>query len=310
VSGSISTFGITGVASHIHEAAAGVNGSIIVELTQGPPGTWTVPAGAMLTPSQVQSYKDGKLYVNVHTAANPTGETRGQVGRQVWFASLTGAQEVPSNTSAGSGTGRFVYDPDTRTLSGTVTTSGVPATIGHVHTGAFGVAGPVTIPFTGGPDNWTMPATVLTEAQAASLAAGSFYANVHSAAFPGGEIRGQLYLPARSATLSGAQEVPANASTASGTGWLMVNPFTRMAAGRMEWTGVTATDAHVHSAAPGVAGGIVIRGTVTPGVLTINTPSAVSDAVFAAFVQGNLYYNVHSTAFPAGEIRGQLGSGQ
>jgi hypothetical protein len=310
VRGNFSTFGISGNAAHIHEGAAGVNGGILVELTQGPPGTWTVPGGAMLTPAQVESFKAGGLYVNVHTTANPNGETRGQVGRQVWFATLTGAQEVPPTTSAATGTGRWTFDPETRTLAGTVTQTGVAATVAHIHTGAIGVAAPVTIPFTGGPSNWISPPTVLTEAQAASLAAGNFYANVHSAAFPGGEIRGQLYLPAHVANLSGAQEVPPNASTATGTGWFMVNPFTRAIAGRMEWSGVAATDAHIHRAAPGVAGGIVIRGTVAPGVLTINSATPLADDLFLAFMQGNLYYNVHSAAVPAGEIRGQLVSGQ
>jgi hypothetical protein len=310
VSGSITTFGISGAAAHIHEGAVGVNGPIIVELVQTSPGTWTVPQGATLTQAQVGSFRNGNLYVNVHTSANPTGETRGQIGRQVWFASLTAAQENPPTTSTAGGTGRFVYDPDTRTLSGTVTTTGVPATAGHVHTGAIGAHGPVTIPFTGGPNNWEMPARVLTDAEAASLQGGNFYANVHSVAFPGGEIRGQLYLPAKAANLTGAQEVPANASTATGRGWLVVNPYTRNAAGRLEWSGVTASDAHIHRAAQGVSGGIVIRGTVAPGSLTIATTAPLADDLLVAFMQGNLYYNVHSAAFPAGEIRGQIVSGQ
>lgn len=308
--GSITTFGVAASAAHIHEGVAGVNGGILVGLAEGPVGTWSVPEGATLTAAQVESFKAGNLYVNVHTAANPTGEARGQVGRQVYFATLTGAQEVPPNTSTASGTGRWTYDPETRTLAGTVTQSGVTATAAHMHVGAFGVAAPVAFPFTGGPASWVSPATVLTEAQAASLAAGNFYANLHSAAFPGGEIRGQLYLPAKTATLSGAQEVPPNASGASGTGWFVVNPFTRAVAGRMEWTGVAASDAHIHRAPAGTSGGIVLRGTVTPGVLAINTATPLADDVFAAFMQGNLYYNLHSAAFPAGEIRGQLVSGQ
>jgi hypothetical protein len=195
-------------------------------------------------------------------------------------------------------------------LSGTVTQTGVTATAAHIHIGAVGVAAPVAIPFTGGPTSFVSPPTVLTEAQATSLAAGGFYANVHSAAFPGGEIRGQLYLPAKVATLSGQQEVPANASTATGTGWFMVNPTTRAVAGLLNWSGVTASDAHIHRAAPGVSGGIVIRGTVAPGSLTISQATPLTDELLFAFMQGNLYYNVHSAAFPAGEIRGQLGGGQ
>jgi hypothetical protein len=310
VTGSFTTFGISGNVAHIHDGAAGVNGGILIELAQGPPGTWTVPGGATLTAAQVDSYKAGTLYVNVHTTANPNGEIRSQIGRQVYFATLTASQETPATTSTATGMGRWTFDPDTRTLAGTVSQIGVTATVAHIHTGAIGVAAPVTIPFTGGPNNWVSPPTVLTEAQAASLASGNFYANVHSAAFPGGEIRGQLYLPAKVANLSGAQETPPNASTATGTGWFMVNPSTRAIAGRMEWSGVTATDAHIHRAAPGVAGGIVIRGTVAPGVLTISSATPLADDLFIAFMQGNLYYNVHSAAFPPGEIRGQLVSGQ
>ena len=310
VRGSISTFGISGSAAHIHEATAGVNGPILIPLAPGANGTWTVPEGSTLTAAQVESFRSGNLYVNVHTPANPGGEMRGQIGRQVYFATLTGAQEVPPSGSAATGTGRWTFDPDTRTLTGTVTQAGVTATAAHLHAGAIGVAAPVTIAFTGGPNNWVSPTTVLTEAQAASLTSGNFYANVHSAAFPGGEIRGQLYLPAKVANLSGAQEIPPNPSTATGTGWLMVNPFTRAVAGRLEWSGVSATDAHIHRAPAGTSGGIVIRGTVAPGVLTVNPATALSDDLFLAFMQGNLYYNVHSAAFPAGEIRGQLVSGQ
>jgi len=309
--GSVTTFGVTGAtAAHIHDGPVGVNAPVIIPLTQGPPGTWTVPDGSPLTPAQVESFKAGNLYVNVHTTANPGGETRGQIGRQVYFATLTGSQEVPPNTSAATGTGRFVFDPETRTMSGTVTTSGVTATAAHIHIAAIGVAAGVAVPFTGGPANYTMPSTVLTEAQVNSLTSGNFYANVHSAALPAGEIRGQLYFPAKVANLSGAQEVPPNSSTGTGTGWFMVNPFTRAVAGRLEWSGVPATDAHIHRAAAGTAGGIVIRGTVAPGVLTINPATPLTDELLLAFMQGNLYYNVHSAAFPPGEIRGQLLSGQ
>lgn len=310
VRGSITTFGISGNAAHIHDAAPGVNGGIIVELVQSSPGTWSVPEGAMLTADQVAKFKAGGLYVNVHTTANPNGEMRGQIGRQVYFATLTGAQETPPNTSAATGTARFVLDAETRTMFGTVETSGVTGVAAHIHTGAIGVQAGVTIPFTGGPTSWTMPSTVLNDAQVTALTTGNFYANVHSTALPGGEIRGQLYLPAKLANLSGTQETPPNVSTATGTGWLMVNPFTRAVAGRMEWTGVTATDAHIHRGVPGTPGGIVIRGTVSPGALVISQAAPLSDDLFLAFMQGNLYYNVHSAAFPAGEIRGQLLSGQ
>ena len=78
VSGSVMTTGITGTAAHIHEAAAGTNGPVIVPLTKAG-DTYTVPAGAKLTDAQFASFQAGNLYVNVHTAANPGGEMRAQL---------------------------------------------------------------------------------------------------------------------------------------------------------------------------------------------------------------------------------------
>ncbi len=310
VSGSINTFGISASAAHIHTGAVGVNGPVIIPLTQSSTGVWTLAADARLNADQLAALRAGTLYVNLHTSANPGGEIRGQVGRQVFYATMVGAQEVPANTSQAAGTGVYVFDPDTKTLSGTVTTT-VTGTVGHIHTAAVGVAAGVTFPFTGGPTTWTLPATVLTDAQVTSLQAGNFYANVHSTALPGGEARGQLYLPAKFAALSGGQEVPANASTASGTGWLSVNPFTKAVAVRTETTGVTATAAHVHRAAAGVSGPVVIPQTQTsPGIWTSAPGATLSDELLIAFLKNELYLNVHSAAFPGGEIRGQLVLGQ
>jgi hypothetical protein len=79
VSGSVKTTGVKGTMAHIHMGAAGKNGPVIIPLTQGPDGTWTVPAGAKLTDEQMKSYKAGELYVNVHTDANKGGEVRAQL---------------------------------------------------------------------------------------------------------------------------------------------------------------------------------------------------------------------------------------
>lgn len=79
VSGSVTTKGMAGIAAHIHLGAAGTAGPPIISLTQGPDGTWTVPAGAKLTDEQYASFKKGDLYVNVHSAAHGPGEVRGQL---------------------------------------------------------------------------------------------------------------------------------------------------------------------------------------------------------------------------------------
>jgi CHRD domain len=66
-------------AAHIHLGAPGQNGPPIITLAGGDIGTWTVPDGAKLTPEQLQSYKAGNLYVNVHTQEHPGGEIRTQL---------------------------------------------------------------------------------------------------------------------------------------------------------------------------------------------------------------------------------------
>ena len=79
VSGSVTTTGMTGVAAHIHEAASGANGPVIVPMVQTSANVWSIPAGAKLSESQYSAYKAGNTYVNVHTAANKGGEIRAQL---------------------------------------------------------------------------------------------------------------------------------------------------------------------------------------------------------------------------------------
>src|SRR5271154_385690 len=79
VSGSIKTTGIDGIMAHIHLAAPGKNGPPIITLTKTADNTWSVPAGAVLTDDQYQSFKDGNLYVNVHSAEHKGGEIRTQL---------------------------------------------------------------------------------------------------------------------------------------------------------------------------------------------------------------------------------------
>ena len=53
---------------------------MIIPLTKSGDNTFTVPAGTKLTDAQMESLKSGNLYVNVHSAANPGGEIRAQLG--------------------------------------------------------------------------------------------------------------------------------------------------------------------------------------------------------------------------------------
>jgi hypothetical protein len=78
VSGSVTTTGVEGTMAHIHQGAKGQNGPVIIPLTKNG-NTYSVPAGAKLNEAQMKAYKEGGLYVNVHTAKNKGGEVRGQL---------------------------------------------------------------------------------------------------------------------------------------------------------------------------------------------------------------------------------------
>lgn len=112
----------------------------------------------------------------------------------VFKGTLTGAQEVPPVASTATGTATATLYPSSNALTYTVEYAGLsgPATGGHFH----GPAAPganagvvVTFPKTVSP---IKGGATLTEAQLANLMAGMWYANIHTAQHPGGEIRGQM----------------------------------------------------------------------------------------------------------------------
>ena len=106
---------------------------------------------------------------------------------------LTGDEEVPPVKTAASGAGSFNISSD-KSVSGSITTTGVEGTAAHIHEGPAGKNGPVIVPLTKGANNtWSVaPGAKLTESQYQSYKAGNLYVNVHSAANKGGEIRAQL----------------------------------------------------------------------------------------------------------------------
>ncbi len=79
VSGSIKTSGIEATMAHIHLGEPGKNGSPIITLNKTADNTWSVPEGSKLTDDQYKSFKEGNLYVNVHSAEHKGGEIRTQL---------------------------------------------------------------------------------------------------------------------------------------------------------------------------------------------------------------------------------------
>ena len=109
-------------------------------------------------------------------------------------AKLTGSGEVPANSSAGTGELSAELETTEHTLAYRATYTGLsgPATAAHFHgPAALGSNGPPVVMVTD-PRTPIGSSVILNEAQQADLLAGKWYFNVHTAAHPGGEIRGQV----------------------------------------------------------------------------------------------------------------------
>jgi len=179
-------------ASHIHGLALhGTNAGVIFPLPGGmvKSSSWTYPE------SMERAILDGMTYANIHTAANPGGEIRGQIARTV--APMDAAQEVPPAPVPGARGCMFCsFDQGANTMGFYLTYAGLTGleTASHIHGFApAGVNAGVLMPFAAGTPKkgtWAYGA-----ANAANVFADLTYANIHTAAFPGGEIRGQIVVP-------------------------------------------------------------------------------------------------------------------
>jgi hypothetical protein len=109
------------------------------------------------------------------------------------------------------------------------------------------------------------------------------------------------------ATLSGAQEVPPNDSRGTGQGTFTYDPTSKQLTYNVTYSGLQAapTAAHIHGpAARGANAGVMIpfANPASPITGTVT----LTDAQAAALTSGQTYVNVHSSAHPPGEIRGQI----
>lgn len=149
--------------------------------------TFTLPEGV---PAAVFNY-----HCVPHAEVFPLGMTgRIVVIAQPTFctATLSGAQEVPPVATSATGSATFALNPTLGTLTYNVTTSGLSGVAAHIHQGSPRVNGPIVFGLEGGPTVWSGATAPLSAEQVAILKSGGFYINVHTAANPGGEIRGQI----------------------------------------------------------------------------------------------------------------------
>jgi hypothetical protein len=119
-----------------------------------------------------------------------------------------------------------------------------------------------------------------------------------------------------STTLTGAAEVPGPGDPdASGTAFITLNQGQGEVCFDLSWAGIdgTVVAAHIHAAPAGVAGPIVVPLFVDAALAGTDSASGCVSGVSGELIKAirqdpeGFYVNVHSTVFPAGAARGQLG---
>ncbi len=221
-------------------------------------------------------------------------------------ASLDGAQEVPPIATTASGWATFVINPD-NSVTYHMEVIGVAGIAAHIHYGAAGVGGGILVGLNGGPTIWSGTTPVLLAADIDLIQSGETYANVHSAAHGGGEVRGQILpSPSRFAGIAeGSQVMPPTTSSATGIVNFEVH-LDRSVTYELTTTGLSGLNTDVHFGAFGQnAQGVLFTMVGGPTVWSGTSLPITADEYTTLQDSGNNVI-VHTAAFLTGEIRGQL----
>ena len=110
---------------------------------------------------------------------------------------------------------------------------------------------------------------------------------------------------------NGAQENPPNTTTGSASLTGQYNANTNLLNYTINWSGITGLVSMMHFHGPAMVG--VNAGILTDLNITTNGISGTSsgsmtlaDTTENHLLNGRIYFNIHTVAYPAGEIRGQV----
>ncbi len=222
------------------------------------------------------------------------------------YSSVLSGQQVTTPTgSPALGGGLFIIDTDANTVTYRIAFAGLTAaeTMAHIH----GPADPGTnagvltsLPL----GNPKVGVWSYAQAQENDILAGKTYVNIHTGAFPGGEVRGQI--AAFNATLDGAQVVPPVTTPGRGWGVFQINTTTNELSYYVVVDNLAGVEFGSHFHGPALHG--------TPASFAAGMPLgspkigtwAYDQSQEQAIVDGRYYVKVHTDLHPTGEVRGQI----
>lgn len=220
------------VAAHIHKAAIGENGPVMINLIANQPASGLengLIVEGILTAQDLRpmfssdnlndliaNLNSGMAYVNLHTQSNPGGQIRGQISpilpndNDNFTGQLTGDQEVHIVETKARGVANFRFNKENTMVNFQVNVANLEdVRFAHIHLGKRGENGPVVVTLQptriDGPVNGVYAKGMLTDSNLAgrltggdlvilkeAFRTGNAYVNVHTDKYPPGELRGQL----------------------------------------------------------------------------------------------------------------------
>jgi len=240
-------------------------------------------------------------------------------GSLLFSARFSGDQEVPPVSTEATGVGGFFINEakDSLCISISVINLSGPITGAHIHEGVMGENGPVVVGFTEMVEGNSIQATItgedLTPELFEMMFRGELYFNIHTDANPAGEIRGQILLEADRAfiaSLDAEQETAEVDSDGMGLANFNLSKMGSTVKYEVVVDGLSGSIqmAHLHMAEAGSDGPVVVDlGDGIDGNTISGSFNAMDfEGLTEAMMMGNIYINVHTAMFPAGEVRGQL----
>jgi len=298
--------------AHIHGPAfPGTDAGVVFALGNG---VSPIVGNVTLTVSNEDDLNNGQYYINIHSSTYGNGELRGQVlapGQST--SQLLPQYEVTGGAAVvSSAFGHAFLEWDDIELTYNITHNVVNATAVHIHGPAnFSSQANIALTIASTPIETVSPITGSlefgTQADQDAFLDGLGYLNVHSVKYGGGEIRGNIpWANAIGAvSLDATQDGVASANlgcavVALGDDNTTLSIFVQST---IPTASITAMHLHGPSLAGGQAGVIyTLTAGQSSGTYFISTNTANAQLILT----GQTYVNVHTTAFPNGEIRGQV----